>query len=54
MTSLVVTHDLSSAFKIADRLVLLHEGTIRAQGTPDEMRANPDPVVRQFIEGRPE
>lgn len=54
VTSLVVTHDLSSAFKIADRLVLLHEGTIRAQGTPDEMRANPDPVVRQFIEGRPE
>jgi phospholipid/cholesterol/gamma-HCH transport system ATP-binding protein len=54
VTSLVVTHDLSSAFKIADRLVLLHEGTIRTQGTPDEMRANPDPVVRQFIEGRPE
>lgn len=54
VTSLVVSHDLGSAFKIADQMVLLHEGTIRAQGTPDEMRASSDPVVRQFIEGRPE
>ncbi len=54
VTNLVVTHDLASAFKIADRMVLLHEGTIRAEGTPEEMRASSDPVVRQFIEGRPE
>jgi phospholipid/cholesterol/gamma-HCH transport system ATP-binding protein len=54
VTSVVVTHDLGSAFKVADRVALLHEGRIRAVGTPDEIRASSDPVVRQFIEGRPE
>lgn len=54
LTSVVVTHDLSSAFTVADRIALLHEGTIRAAGTPDEIRGSDDPVVRQFIEGRPE
>ncbi|MEO8480148.1 MAG: ATP-binding cassette domain-containing protein [Gemmatimonadota bacterium] len=54
VTSLVVTHDLGSAFKIGDRVALLHEGRIQAIGTPDEIRASEDPVVRQFIEGRPE
>jgi phospholipid/cholesterol/gamma-HCH transport system ATP-binding protein len=54
LTSVVVTHDLSSAFTVADRIALLHEGTIRAAGTPDEIRGTDDPVVRQFIEGRPE
>jgi phospholipid/cholesterol/gamma-HCH transport system ATP-binding protein len=54
VTSVVVTHDLGSAFQIADRVVLLHDGTVRAHGTPDEIRASEDPVVRQFIEGRPE
>ena len=54
VTSVVVTHDLNSAFKIATRVALLHEGTVRAEGTPDEIRASADPVVRQFIEGRPE
>ncbi|HET9065147.1 MAG TPA: ATP-binding cassette domain-containing protein [Gemmatimonadales bacterium] len=54
VTSVVVTHDLGSAFTVGDRVALLHEGRIRAVGTPDEIRASEDPVVRQFIEGRPE
>ena len=54
VTSVVVTHDLGSAFQVADRLALLHEGTIRVEGSADELRASEDPVVRQFIEGRPE
>jgi phospholipid/cholesterol/gamma-HCH transport system ATP-binding protein len=54
VTSVVVTHDLASAFKIASRVALLHEGTVRADGTPEEIRASDDPVVRQFLEGRPE
>lgn len=54
VTSVVVTHDLASAFKVADRIALLHDGTIRAEGSPAEIRDSRDPVVRQFIEGRPE
>ena len=54
VTSVVVTHDLASAYKVADRIALLHEGMVRAEGTVDEIRASSDPVVRQFIEGQPE
>lgn len=54
VTSLVVTHDLASAFRIADRIALLHEGMLRFAGTPQELRDCTDPVVRQFVEGRPE
>ena len=54
VTSVIVTHDLGSAFKVGDRVALLHEGRVRATGTPAEIRASDDPVVRQFIEGRPE
>lgn len=54
VTSVVVTHDLRSAFTVGDRIALLHEGRIRAIGTPEQIRASDDPVVRQFIEGRPE
>jgi phospholipid/cholesterol/gamma-HCH transport system ATP-binding protein len=54
VTSVVVTHDLASAFKVADRVALLHEGQVRAEGTAAEIRASHDRVVRQFIEGRPE
>lgn len=53
ITSLVVTHDLRSAFTVGDRLALLYEGRIRQTGTVQEMRASTDPVVRQFLEGRP-
>jgi phospholipid/cholesterol/gamma-HCH transport system ATP-binding protein len=54
VTNVVVTHDLASAFKVADRIAMLHEGRVRFEGTPAEIRASSDPVVRQFIEGQPE
>ena len=53
VTGLVVTHDMRSAFSVGDRIAMLHEGSIRQAGTVAEMRASDDPVVRQFIEGRP-
>lgn len=52
ITSVVVTHDLDSAFQVADRMVLLDEGRVRLDGTPDVMRHTSDPVVRAFLEGR--
>ena len=54
VTSVVVSHDLGSAFRVADRMALLDGGRIRLAGTPAELRESTDPVVRQFIEGRPE
>jgi phospholipid/cholesterol/gamma-HCH transport system ATP-binding protein len=54
VTGLVVTHDMRSAFSVGDRLAMLHEGMIRQVGTAREMQTSHDPVVRQFIEGRPE
>ena len=53
VTGLVVTHDMRSAFTVGDRVAMLHHGTIRQAGTVEEVRASDDPVVRQFIEGRP-
>ncbi len=52
MTSVVVTHDMDSAYTIADRIAMLYEGRIVQVGTPDEIRNSADPVVRQFVEGR--
>jgi phospholipid/cholesterol/gamma-HCH transport system ATP-binding protein len=54
VTSLVITHDMDSAYRISDRIAMLHRGRVRTVGTPDEIRASEDPVVRGFIEGRPE
>lgn len=54
VTGIVVTHDMNSAFTVADRIAMLYEGSIRQVGTVDEMRNSDDPIVRQFIEGRPE
>jgi phospholipid/cholesterol/gamma-HCH transport system ATP-binding protein len=51
VTGVAVTHDMVSAYKIADRIAMLHEGRIYAVGTPQEIRATTDPVVRQFITG---
>lgn len=51
VTSIVVTHDMNSAFKVADRIVLLFEGKIRFDGTPDEIRSSEDIVVKRFITG---
>ncbi len=53
VTGLVVTHDMRSAFSVGDRVGMLHEGAIRQVGSVAEIRATDDPVVRQFIEGRP-
>jgi len=53
VTGLVITHDMRSAFHISDRIAMLYHGRIRFEGTPDEIRAAEDPVVRGFIEGRP-
>jgi len=49
VTSVVVTHDLESAFRIADRLALLFEGNIVFEGTAEEMRMANDPYVREFL-----
>jgi len=54
VTSVVVTHDMKSAYNVADRIALLYQGRIRFAGTPDEIRSSEDPVVRGFIEGRPD
>jgi phospholipid/cholesterol/gamma-HCH transport system ATP-binding protein len=51
VTSVVVTHDMRSARRVGNRILLLHEGQIYASGTPEEMFASRDPVVRQFVEG---
>lgn len=54
VTGVVVTHDMKSAFRISDRVAMLYDGTIRFEGTPDEFQACADPIVKGFIEGRPE
>lgn len=54
VTSVVITHDMGSAYRIADRIGMLHEGVIRFMGTPEEIQSCSDPVVRGFIEGKPE
>ncbi len=51
-TSVIVTHDMNSAYTVGDRIAMLHEGSVRQVGTVAEMRSSSDPVVRQFIEGR--
>jgi len=51
VTSIAVTHDMTSAYKIADRMAMLYKGKIIATGTPDEFKNTKDPVVRQFITG---
>jgi phospholipid/cholesterol/gamma-HCH transport system ATP-binding protein len=52
VTSVVVTHDMNSAYKIADRIIMLHKGKIVADGTADDIRHHPHPVVQQFINGQ--
>ena len=54
VTSIVVTHDMASAYKVADRMAMLDGGRIVFSGTPDETRQTRDPLVRQFIEGSSE
>ncbi len=54
VTSIVVTHDLDSAFSIADRIAMIHKGVIYAIGTPEEIKNHPDPIVQQFINRKAE
>jgi len=54
ITSIAVTHDIVSAYKIADRIAMLYEGKIVFTGTPEETKNTTDPVVKQFIEGSSE
>ena len=51
VTSVVVTHDMRSARRVGQRIMMLHNRRIHATGTPDEIFASKDPVVRQFIDG---
>jgi phospholipid/cholesterol/gamma-HCH transport system ATP-binding protein len=50
VTSLVVTHDMKSAFSVATRMAMLHNGRIVALGTPEELKQSTEPVVRQFLD----
>ena len=52
ITSVVVTHDMRSAFFVADRIAMLSEGSIRFVGTSEEMEAEDDPIVREFLSHR--
>lgn len=51
VTTIVVTHDMASARKIADKMAMLHDGTIRIHATPAELYASEDDVVKRFING---
>jgi phospholipid/cholesterol/gamma-HCH transport system ATP-binding protein len=52
VTSIVITHDMGSVFKIADRVAMLKNGVIYFIGTPDELKQSPDPEIQNFIAGR--
>ena len=58
MTAVVVTHDMTSAFRIGTRMIMLgsgpQQGKIIAEGTPQEILNNPDPMLQQFIKGEPD
>jgi phospholipid/cholesterol/gamma-HCH transport system ATP-binding protein len=54
VTSIVVTHDMRSAYTVGSRIAMLYEGQVRQVGTVDEIQHTRDPIVRQFIEGKPD
>jgi len=54
VTSVSITHDMTSAYKIADRIAMLYEGRIEEIGTPEEIQNSSNPVIQQFIHGRAE
>lgn len=54
VTSVMITHDMVSSYKVADRIAMLYEGKIIEVGTPDEIRNSGSPVVQQFIHGQAE
>jgi phospholipid/cholesterol/gamma-HCH transport system ATP-binding protein len=51
ITSIVVTHDLAAAFRVADTMVMLYDGAVVMQGTPRQLRESTDPVVQRFLRG---
>jgi phospholipid/cholesterol/gamma-HCH transport system ATP-binding protein len=54
VTSIVITHDMRSAYTVGSRIAMLYEGKVRKVGTVDEIQHTSDPIVRQFIEGKPD
>jgi phospholipid/cholesterol/gamma-HCH transport system ATP-binding protein len=54
LTSVIVSHDLDETFHIADQVIVLANGKIAAQGTPDEVRNSSDPLVKQFVTAAPD
>jgi phospholipid/cholesterol/gamma-HCH transport system ATP-binding protein len=54
VTSIVITHDMRSAYTVGSRIAMLFEGKVRKVGTVDEIQHTTDPIVRQFIEGKPD
>lgn len=54
VTSLVITHDMGSAYRISDRVAMLYDGKVLEEGTPAEIAASENPIVRGFVEGKPE
>jgi phospholipid/cholesterol/gamma-HCH transport system ATP-binding protein len=53
VTGIVITHDMRSAYTVGSRIAMLYDGQVRQVGTVGEIRNTTDPIVRQFIEGRP-
>jgi phospholipid/cholesterol/gamma-HCH transport system ATP-binding protein len=53
VTSIVITHDMRSAFRVGSRIAMLYQGRVRQVGTVDQIKHTTDPLVRQFIEGTP-
>jgi phospholipid/cholesterol/gamma-HCH transport system ATP-binding protein len=53
VTAIVITHDMRSAYTVGSRIAMLYDGQVRQVGTVEEIRNTTDPIVRQFIEGRP-
>jgi phospholipid/cholesterol/gamma-HCH transport system ATP-binding protein len=54
VTSLVITHDMDSAYRISDRIAMLYDGRVLEEGVPDEIRRTQNPIVKGFVEGKPE
>jgi phospholipid/cholesterol/gamma-HCH transport system ATP-binding protein len=52
ITSVVVTHDMKSASRIADRIVMLDEGKVLAQGSPADIMESTNPIIHQFVQGK--
>lgn len=52
LTCVVISHDIKATFRIADHIAMLYEGKLLECGTPDEIHRSPNPILRQFLEGR--